>query len=734
MSAPDRPGETGHAADGGGQDFHNRLSATTVDQVVQVGVVHDGLHVHLPAAREAPGRRGRAALPAEAADRLAQAVGAQWRREEGRRRVRDPSALRVRWRSAPEGLTDHAADVRGVEPGTAGDPVATAGVQDDVAEAYRRLRYGRLVMLGRPGSGKTALALRFVLDLLGARADTDPVPVVFSLGSWDPTEVELEDWLVDRLARDYTGLDATGPDGKSLAASLVETGRVLPVLDGFDEIADGLHRAALEELDATAMPLVLTSRTGQYAAASGKTGPLSGALGIELVDLTLGDLVDYLPRATREDSIRWAPVLDELRADPRTEAGDALAAVLVTPLMASLARATFGASPGRDPSELLDTSRFGSAGAVEAHLLADYTLAVYRRPAHDGRRRRWEPEDAERWLGYLARHLTELRTPDLEWWKLGETVRRRSRVLAVALVSGLVIGLVEAITAGIAVEVLGGPMRGIVLALVAGPLVGLLVGSTFGFVNWAVGRFFPAALEPSRVRVRIPPVAGAGHARIKPRLWRGLVLGLGLGLGFGLVFAAVRKVPLGSVGLEHGFANWVFLVLLDAVVFGPLFALGGGIAMALTAWLETPLDTRSAVSPADLLARSRANAVFRVLVVVPVFGLVIGVGSGLAFDLTGALLAGTGLYVRWDTTARVMIGLVAGLGCGVGYAFSATAWGQWVVLSRVWLPLTGRLPWAVAAFLDDAHRRGVLRQSGAAYQFRHARLQEHLARTYRATR
>ncbi|CAK7287034.1 hypothetical protein SGPA1_41294 [Streptomyces misionensis JCM 4497] len=41
--------------------------------------------------------------------------------------------------------------------------------------------------------------------------------------------------------------------------------------------------------------------------------------------------------------------------------------------------------------------------------------------------------------------------------------------------------------------------------------------------------------------------------------------------------------------------------------------------------------------------------------------------------------------------------------------------------------MTGRLPWAVAAFLDDAYQRGVLRQAGAVYQFRHARLQSRLA-------
>nr|WP_312877766.1 hypothetical protein [Lentzea indica] len=61
-----------------------------------------------------------------------------------------------------------------------------------------------------------------------------------------------------------------------------------------------------------------------------------------------------------------------------------------------------------------------------------------------------------------------------------------------------------------------------------------------------------------------------------------------------------------------------------------------------------------------------------------------------------------------------------------------TAWGQWVVIARIWLPLTGRLPWAAVAFLDDAYQRGVLRQAGAVYQFRHARLQDHLIRILRA--
>ncbi len=86
----------------------------------------------------------------------------------------------------------------------------------------------------------------------------------------------------------------------------------------------------------------------------------------------------------------------------------------------------------------------------------------------------------------------------------------------------------------------------------------------------------------------------------------------------------------------------------------------------------------------------------------------------------------------WNLTSPLKLGLASGLGGTLGYVLSLSAYGQWVVFSRIWLPLTGRLPWSVVAFLEDAYQRGVLRQAGAVYQFRHARLQDHLARTQRA--
>jgi hypothetical protein len=82
--------------------------------------------------------------------------------------------------------------------------------------------------------------------------------------------------------------------------------------------------------------------------------------------------------------------------------------------------------------------------------------------------------------------------------------------------------------------------------------------------------------------------------------------------------------------------------------------------------------------------------------------------------------------------AGVVSGLIAvletPLGGSVSYVLAFTAWGQWLVLSRFWWPVTGRMPWSVITFLDDAYDRGVLRQAGAVYQFRHDRLQDHLSR------
>jgi hypothetical protein len=104
--------------------------------------------------------------------------------------------------------------------------------------------------------------------------------------------------------------------------------------------------------------------------------------------------------------------------------------------------------------------------------------------------------------------------------------------------------------------------------------------------------------------------------------------------------------------------------------------------------------------------------------------------AALLFAITGMFTCGTavGLAVGlpFGVAFGVAAGLVAGLAAGSWLSVLQTAWPSYMYI-RAWLALHHYLPWSLMSFLADAHRRGVLRQVGAVYQFRHINLQRRLA-------
>ncbi|MEU1510131.1 helix-turn-helix domain-containing protein [Kitasatospora sp. NPDC005748] len=700
-----------------------------------------------PAPRPVPG-----AL-ADAAQELAGEVRRRWRREEAQRRVHDPFPLPVRWQRAPAGLTDRAENIQRLGPGAASRPMDLSGDLRSVAEVYRRISSGRLVILGRAGSGKSILTIRFVLDQLEAPGAAGRVPVIFSLGSWDPTTTALRDWLVGRLLRDHPHLARRGPHGSTLAAALVDADLVLPVLDGFDEIAEGLRREALDALNATTLPLVLTSRHDEFAEAVQEAhAPLLWAAGITLADLTLDDLGHYLPRTARSvgrgdaaagssdgsaDGSLWDTVLDELRAG-ESGAGAALAAVLTTPLMVILARTAYSETPGRDPAELLDTARFPTAKSLEEHLLAGFVPAVYRRRAPErdaaGRPDRptdWDTGRAQHWLGHLAHHLVRLDhdRQDLAWWQLGDTLPRSTRVMAVVVATSLSVALADWFV-GLFVSLLGigfGTGAGEVLlqGSLMGPVAGLAFGSVYAIlITFGGGEVF----EPSRVRLRLPGTHDSlGRRPVRTFLARfgdGLLGGSLMGVGCACALALERALYAGSPLTDPDVLEGT---LINMLCLGLTFGSAAGLVFGLSAALEAPVDVTSSATPVSLLSANRATVARQFLVLAPALTLTIAGGGRLVVDLFQGVLG----PLNWGLADGLFIGAVGGIGGTVAYLLAFTAWGQWLVLARVWLPLTGRLPWRPVAFLDDAYQRGVLRQTGAVYQFRHERLQHHLGRSFR---
>jgi hypothetical protein len=289
-------------------------------------------------------------------------------------------------------------------------------------------------------------------------------------------------------------------------------------------------------------------------------------------------------------------------------------------------------------------------------------------------------------------------------------MRRSSRTLIIGFLAGMAFGVTTAI-GNLPVDLVA-TSHGLTFALVRGLVVGLLhglaAGLLFGLVYWFASE--RAEFQPSPVRLRIRGRTGEAPGRVL----RKFALGLWAGLAAALVLVLIDRVVVAALGLDDGLGGGIRGVL----VFLPEAGLGAGLVFGLIALLEVPIAPESAVRPTDVLDTNRRNVVGRLLVWALVFGPVPGFIDGLTHGPVRGIEFG------------LVFGLEGAFAGGLGYGLALTAWGQWAALCRIWLPLTGRLPWALVAFLDDAHQRGVLRQAGAVYQFRHARIQSHLSHVF----
>ena len=569
----------------------------------------------------------------QVADQLAVAVGTQWNAEAAMRRLNDPYPLPVSWAAADPSLTDPwdllvklASSGAGWPPpgeNWAAGPDDLAGEGGELADVLARVPTGRLVVLGEPGAGKTMLMVRLVLDLLARRDSGDPVPIPASVASWNPAGQGLRDWLGAQLLIDHPALAAAPSAGRAestQAEALLSAGLILPVLDGLDEIPEGVRGAAVSRINDALRPgeqVVVTCRTEQYRDAVRPQGgvevTLRAAAAVQLRPLDAAAIRRYLCHDAGGPvaRARWDPVLAVLGTE--APAGQALR----TPLMIGLARAIYNPRPDelagtlRDPAKLCDPT-LNDQTAVESLLFDAFIPAAYR----DDAASRWTAQQAEPWLEFLARHLEQtIGSPNLAWWQLPQAISHLDE------------------------------------------------------------------LESELRRAQKP----AQGIRISVHnIMVGLAFGVVVGLAFGVVFGTAAGI---GIGIAAG------------VGIGTLFVFVG-----------VPGDLARVASPGAVLARDRQAALLIMLVG--------GLGAGLA-----AVLA-TRFFPR--VAPEIYVGLASVLTAWCWMSTSQTAWLSYV-LTRGWLALRHRLPWRLMDFLNDAHRRGVLRQAGAVYQFRHIELQHRLA-------
>ncbi|MDA0635601.1 NACHT domain-containing protein [Nonomuraea sp. MCN248] len=233
----------------------------------------------------------------------------------------------------------------------------------EIGRFFAGLRPRRLLVVGESGAGKTVLAIELVLRLLEpvlsageAPGRDQPVPVRLNAARWTLGR-PFEPWLAEQLTREF-GLTAGD------AQRLVRDRRVLPVVDGLDELdpepptgpprrAIGLLTELNRYSDHTGRrpgAVVVTCRADRHAELCEAAAGLDDAAVIRLHNLDAGQIAAYL-RARWPDGHPRAACRDVVHAALSGPAGRAVHAALGTPWRLLLL--VTAVESGGDPAELL---------------------------------------------------------------------------------------------------------------------------------------------------------------------------------------------------------------------------------------------------------------------------------------------------------------------------------------------------------------------------------------------
>ena len=719
----------------------------------------------------------------EIADLLADAMRKQWLSAANDRGLLEPAPLPMRWRrsSVPvAGAVSEATRVR--DDGLSFPPLpgmnrpAAGGLREGGREGllkvYAGLPSGRLVIIGDPGSGKSSAAVHLLLDALNHRdqvAQDDrphvPVPVMFPLTGWDPMATSVADWLTGKLSEIPL---LRGRRGRQLGRRLLDEGRISVFLDGLDEMPEPARFRALQALSKQAtFRLVVTLRTDDLVVAA-KRYALTSAAAVELQPLSPKATAKYLLRPVTDPVPRpWQAVADALTDQPDSP----IAGALTSPLDVTLLRDIY--APGLAVSglgavdELLDTDRFPDASSITRHLLGHAVPAAY--APHPGTRLAPYAQDTpRRTLALIAGYLNERGAGDLAWWTVAAWLPGPLRVLiscvAAMLLSGLCLGLASLVLNGFRTWPVAWLETAGWHAVTNGLPVSLAVVLAFNLTTGRTDRARPTERPADRwARSRaVGRVCATVSFGVAMTLVTGIIVGgwarsvsaflFILAIAYGS-FARTRGTAV-LMSLSVGRQLWSARRFGFAILVGLAFAAADGVLglfvlFTLLSQGSDPVEASTYVIASvvacflaiTLLAWltglfTRGGSLGRTDVTDPVgtwrgdfwFWLVVAVGIGLASGINGWLVSDTPVYGLTDSHASLLTDAVVG-GLATGVADGMIVGRAWLTtVTQIWFTVRYRTPLRLGRFLDDSRRRHLLRTVGPTYQFRHATLQDHLAR------
>jgi uncharacterized membrane protein len=324
--------------------------------------------------------------------------------------------------------------------------------ETEILEVFDRVEIaGKLLILGKPGAGKTTTLLELARALVRKAIDdpSEPMPFLLNLSSWKDPKRSIKDWAISELV--------TKGVGSKIGAKWIAEKKVLPLFDGLDEVRSDLQPACVSAInqflsgEEQPLSIVVCSRREEYELYPEKLN-LHGA--IYLQELSDRQIESYL------NEINRASLWQVLETDV------ALLDLVRQPLWLSITLEAYRKELAGQWEKLLSTQErltFLLDAYVERMLRKRINSQMYVVKAEPN------AKQTHQWLVTLAKQLqngseTEFLIERMQpsWLRLN-ALWKSLYILIVALIFGIVYGLVAGITFGVR----GGLIFGIVYGLLA---------------------------------------------------------------------------------------------------------------------------------------------------------------------------------------------------------------------------------------------------------------------------
>jgi hypothetical protein len=537
-------------------------------------------------------------------------------------------------------------------------------------------RAGRsLLIVGDGGSGKSTL-LADLCERLAADeclAEMQPmIPVLVNLGTWQPADTSLHEWLC-RTAADTYGVRS------QLLSAWSDRRLLIPILDGLDQVPDGMRDAVAGAINhyrrSGPCAVAISCRTEEYCKL--KT-PIDVSFAVELARPARPQVKAYL-------SSLGSPAAAAVSQVSENDA--AWWELIGTPLMLGMIARISNTHPA---AKLVVK---GSIQQRKRFILDRYVGSLLERRAD--RESGFSAPDARRWLEWLAEWIARHGGPELlidrlqpEWIAdvaASSTIKSQPRFW-------LPITWTVALAIALATDA--------VLHAQFGGVIPLLV---FGLEVTTVTSWRMRSRHASPTRPIEPTSEMTG-----PWLALGLIAILSGGLGVVSAYLREGDFPVTPSSAQLQLLLHVVTVFLVGV---PLLV-AAGVA-------ETVPDDKG-MAPGVRLRRSRRNAWIAALFIGVPTALAAGIARGLAYsDLAIGLSFGIPFAVICAAACWLLCGGVP--------------WLQYRALARS-LERAEYGPRDYLRFLEWSREHLLLLTAGSAYRFPHPEIQRHLAASWRRRR